>query len=210
MALLPWNIRGLGNKDTVQALKNVCFKYKSQIVFLSETKQKKRYPEKIRMKMKMENTFYVEPDGIVGGLALWWSSDVKLSVLQYDKNFIDILISVNGESEWFGTFIYAPPYEGEKLSFWERMTMLRSDVNTEWCIIEDSNIVASPNDKSGGSPFDHSNAKWYYDFLESTYLIEMQSKGGNYTWSNYRSDEDTIWEKLDRVLTSLEWNFLFP
>ncbi|KAK8508396.1 hypothetical protein V6N12_055232 [Hibiscus sabdariffa] len=158
----------------------------------------------------MENAFYVEPDGIAGGLALWWSSDVKLSVLQYDKNFIDTLISVNGESEWFGTFIYAPPYEGEKQSFWERMTMLRSDVNTEWCIIGDSNIVASPNDKSGGSPFDHSNAKWYYDFLECTYLIEMQSKGGNYTWSNHRSDEDTIWEKLDRVLRSLEWNFLFP
>ncbi|KAK8568119.1 hypothetical protein V6N12_006683 [Hibiscus sabdariffa] len=41
----------------------------------------------------------------------------------------------------------------------------------------DSNIVASPNDKYGGSPFDHNNAKWYYDFLERTYLIEIQSQG---------------------------------
>ncbi|KAK8985074.1 hypothetical protein V6N11_076766 [Hibiscus sabdariffa] len=101
-------LRGLCNKDTIWALKNICFKHKSEIVFLSETKQKKRYLEKIRMKMKLENAFYVEPVGITGGLALWWSSNVKLAVLQYDKNFIDTMISINRESEWFRTFIYAP------------------------------------------------------------------------------------------------------
>ncbi|KAK8473934.1 hypothetical protein V6N11_069904 [Hibiscus sabdariffa] len=114
MAMFAWNVRGLGNKDTVRALKNICFKHNCHIVFLSETKQKKRYLEKIRMKMKLEHAFYVEPVGIAGGLALWWSSDVKVTVLQYDKNFIDVTISLNGEVEWFGTFIYAPPYEEEK------------------------------------------------------------------------------------------------
>ncbi|KAK8993156.1 hypothetical protein V6N11_033260 [Hibiscus sabdariffa] len=74
----------------------------------------------------------------------------------------------------------------------------------------DSNIVASPNDKYGGSPFDHKNAKWYYDLLERTYLMKIQSQGGTYTWSNQRSSDDVICEKLDRVLTSLEWSFLFP
>ncbi|KAK8508676.1 hypothetical protein V6N12_032672 [Hibiscus sabdariffa] len=99
MALLAWNVRGLGNKNNVRALKNICFKHKSDIVFLSETKQKKRYLEKIRMKMKLENAFYVEPTGIAGGLALWWSLNVNLIVLQYDKNFIDTAISINGEYE---------------------------------------------------------------------------------------------------------------
>ncbi|KAK8473933.1 hypothetical protein V6N11_069905 [Hibiscus sabdariffa] len=74
----------------------------------------------------------------------------------------------------------------------------------------DSNIVASPYDKYGGSPFNHKNAKWYYDFLEQMYLMKIQSQGGTYTWSNRRSNDDVICEKLDRVLTSLEWNFLFP
>ncbi|KAK8599817.1 hypothetical protein V6N12_049689 [Hibiscus sabdariffa] len=162
------------------------------------------------MKMKKENTFYVEPEGIAGGLALWWSQEVKLKVLHYDKNFIDTGISINGEPEWFGTFIYAPPYEEEKQCFWERLGTLRNDVNAKWCIMGDTNIVASPNEKYGGSPYDHNNAKWYHAFLESTYLMEIQSKGGEYTWSNQRSEEDEICEKLDRVLSSLEWGFLFP
>ncbi|KAK9028222.1 hypothetical protein V6N11_068032 [Hibiscus sabdariffa] len=101
------------------------------------------------MKMKMDNAFYVEPEGIAGGLALWWSLDVKLSVLQYDKNFIDAIISINGQIEWFRTFIYAPPYKEEKLRCWERLTTLRNDVDTKWCIMGDSNIVASPNEKCG-------------------------------------------------------------
>ncbi|KAK9021291.1 hypothetical protein V6N11_011289 [Hibiscus sabdariffa] len=138
------------------------------------------------MKMKLENAFYVEPECIAGGLALC------------------------GEPEWFGTFIYAPSYEDEKQCFWEKLGALRNDVNAKWCIMGDTNTVASPTGKYGGAPFDHNNAKWYHEFLERTFLIEIQSKGGAYTWSNQRSEEEEICEKLDRVLTSLEWGFLFP
>ncbi|KAK8571537.1 hypothetical protein V6N12_027622 [Hibiscus sabdariffa] len=210
MALLAWNVRGMGNRDIVRALKNMCFKHKNDIVFLSETKQKKRYLEKIRMRMKMDNAFYVDPIGMASGLALWWNSEAKVTVLHHDKNFIDTLISINGEDEWFGTFIYAPPYEEEKQEFWERLGTLRNNVNAKWCIMGDTNIVASPSEKYGEASYDHNNAKWYHEFLERSYLMEIQSKGGTYTWSNQRSDEDEIYEKLDRVLSSLEWSFLFP
>ncbi|KAK8986463.1 hypothetical protein V6N11_010019 [Hibiscus sabdariffa] len=210
MACLAWNVRGLGNKDTVRALRNLCFKYKTDIVFLSETKQKKGYLEKIRTKFKMDNAFYVDPVGIAGGLALWWKSDVKLSVLYHDNNTIDSIISINGEDDWYGTFIYAPPYEREKQEFWERIGSLRSDINTKWCIMGDTNTVTSPNKKYRGLPFDHNNVKWYHEFLERSLLVEIQSKGGEFTWSNQRSEEEEICEKLDRVLSSLEWGFLFP
>ncbi|KAK8504092.1 hypothetical protein V6N12_005632 [Hibiscus sabdariffa] len=148
--------------------------------------------------------------GIAGGLALWWTNDVNLFVLFHDKNIIDTVISINGEDEWFGTFIYAPPYEDEKQGFWERLGTLRDDVNAKWCIMGDTNIVASPNEKYGGTPFDHNNARWFHEFLERSYLMEIQSKGGTYTWSNQRCEENEICEKLDRVLSSLEWSFLFP
>ncbi|KAK8996703.1 hypothetical protein V6N11_020202 [Hibiscus sabdariffa] len=105
--------------------------------------------EKIRSKMKTENAFYVEPDGIAGGFALWWSNNVKLSVL-------------SSEEKW------------------------------------------------GGNPFDHNSAKWYFEFLDQTYLMEIPSSGGSFTWSNQRSNDEAILENLDRVLSSLEWNFVFP
>ncbi|KAK8982944.1 hypothetical protein V6N11_054929 [Hibiscus sabdariffa] len=109
MAILAWNVRGLGNKETIRALKNSIDKFKPDIVFLSETKQKKRYLEKIKMKMKLVHSYYVEPSGLVGGLSLWWSKDTQITILKDGKHFIDAKISVNGEAEWFGTFIYGPP-----------------------------------------------------------------------------------------------------
>ncbi|KAK9030714.1 hypothetical protein V6N11_032128 [Hibiscus sabdariffa] len=72
---------GLGNKDTVRALKNATFNHRADIVFLSEMKQKKRYLEKIRMKMKFDNAFYIEPEGIAGGLA--YGGQMKLSYLYF-------------------------------------------------------------------------------------------------------------------------------
>ncbi|KAK8972015.1 hypothetical protein V6N11_053636 [Hibiscus sabdariffa] len=108
------------------------------------------------MKMKMDNAFNVEPDGITGGIALGWSNGVKLSILHYDKNFIDNKISINGEIYWFGTFIYQPPYTEDRKKFWEIIASLQNDVNAKWC------------------------------------------------------NDDAILEKLDRVLSSLEWNCLFP
>ncbi|KAK8551543.1 hypothetical protein V6N12_040179 [Hibiscus sabdariffa] len=131
--------------------------------------------------MKMDNGFYVEPIGLADGLALWWNNEIKLSVLHFDKNFIDTIISLNGEEEWFGTFIYAPPYESEKQDFWERIGRLRNTNNEKWCIMGDTNTVTSPYEKHGGLQFDQNNAKWYFEFLERSYLMELHSTGGAYT-----------------------------
>ncbi|KAK9037517.1 hypothetical protein V6N11_022426 [Hibiscus sabdariffa] len=35
-------------------------------------------------------------------------------------------------------------------------------------------------------------------------------KGGNFTWSNHRSEDNAILEKLGRTIVSSEWNSLFP
>ncbi|KAK8580403.1 hypothetical protein V6N12_070680 [Hibiscus sabdariffa] len=117
MSILSWNIRGLWKKESAKALRNAGVKFKPSIIFLSETKKKKRYLENIKMKMKMDNSFYVEPIGLAGGLALWWSNEVNMRVLNSGKNFIDTKISLNEGEEWFMTFIYGPPYVEEKQGF---------------------------------------------------------------------------------------------
>ncbi|KAK9030409.1 hypothetical protein V6N11_031836 [Hibiscus sabdariffa] len=210
MVVMAWNVRGLGNRVTVRALKNSMVKFKPNIVFLSETKQKKRYLEKIKMKMKMDHSFYVEPSGLAGGLSLWWTNDTQVTILKHGKHFIDAMISVNGETEWFGTFIYGPPYREEKQAFWESMTNLRSCPGDRWLVIGDTNVVASQEEKIGGAPFNPSDARHFYEFVDSLGLLELPISGGNFTWSNHRSDEDSILEKLDRALCSFEWSSLFP
>ncbi|KAK8600294.1 hypothetical protein V6N12_050150 [Hibiscus sabdariffa] len=99
------------------------------------------------MKMKLTHSFYVEPCGLVGGLSLWWSQDTQITILRSGKHFIDTKISVNGEAECFGSFIYGPPYREEKQEFWEMMTNLRNDSDECWLVIGDTNIVVSQEEK---------------------------------------------------------------
>ncbi|KAK8552785.1 hypothetical protein V6N12_041359 [Hibiscus sabdariffa] len=162
------------------------------------------------MKMKMIHSFYVEPNDVPGGLALWWSKDTQIKVQQYGKHYIDAKISVNGELEWFETFIYGPPYKEEKREFWEFMTNLRQANGDRWLVIGDSNVVSSRKEKMGGVPFNPNDARSFFDFVDIMGLIDLPISGGNFTWSNQRSDEDVILEKFDRVLCSSNWNMVFP
>ncbi|KAK8560066.1 hypothetical protein V6N12_012869 [Hibiscus sabdariffa] len=158
--------------------------------------------------MKMSNSFYVEPEGIVGGLALWWCDDAHITILHSSKNIIDTKISIKGEHVWFESFVYAP-YNDDKLSFWEMLARRRVDRDSKWCVIGDLNIVASQDEKLGGTLIDQTSAKWYLDFLDITNLLEIPMKGGTFTWSNKRSEEGVILEKLDRALATGEWSAFF-
>ncbi|KAK9019019.1 hypothetical protein V6N11_034061 [Hibiscus sabdariffa] len=94
--------------------------------------------------------------------------------------------------------------------FWESLASLRNNNSEKWCLIGDSNIMARPEEKLGGLPFDASSAKWYYDFTDVSCLLELPLKGGTFTWSNQRSEYEAILEKLDRILIFLKWSSSFP
>ncbi|KAK8533159.1 hypothetical protein V6N12_076438 [Hibiscus sabdariffa] len=145
-----------------------------------------------------------------GGLLLWWKNDVKFSILHSAKNIIDCELSINGEEDWFYGFIYGPPYEDENEAFWESLSTIRSNSQSKWCIVGDSNIVVKAEDKMGGVPFEPSQAKWFFDFLNKSCMMELLIQGGMFTCSNQRSDDDVMVEKLDRILSSLEWSEMFP
>ncbi|KAK8600452.1 hypothetical protein V6N12_050306 [Hibiscus sabdariffa] len=157
----------------------------------------------------MDDSFYVDPIGLAGGLALWWSNDVHVSIIIHGEIFIDTKVS-SSEDEWLLTLIYGPPYAEEKQDFWESIASLRSNNSEKWCLIGDTNIVASSEKKLGGLPFNAVQAKWYFYFMDSSCLLELPIKGGTFTWSNQRSEGEAILEKLDRILVSTNWISSFP
>ncbi|KAL4352119.1 hypothetical protein GQ457_06G008250 [Hibiscus cannabinus] len=159
---------------------------------------------------KFSGSYYVDPIGLAAGLALWWIGDVSISILKDSVNFIDTLVSLNGEEPWYCTFIYGPPHRSDKEQFWAQLHQIRQCPNAKWCMIGDVNIVAVQNDKEGGNPMNKNQAKWFLDFIDVAGLIELPIKGGIFTWSNMRSDRDAIAEKLDKILVSNEWSLAFP
>lgn len=57
-----------------------------------ETKNSQEKLEKIRSRIGFSHSFYVDPIGISGGLALWWDDVLEIVVHSSCKNIIDTLV----------------------------------------------------------------------------------------------------------------------
>ncbi|KAL4302064.1 hypothetical protein GQ457_10G006820 [Hibiscus cannabinus] len=64
MAFVAWNARGLGSSNNTHSLRDTLIKFKPCIVFLSETKKKKKDLERLRTKNRFSGSFYVDPQGL--------------------------------------------------------------------------------------------------------------------------------------------------
>ena len=71
MSILSLNCRGLGNKSAVEELSRLIKVQCPRIVFLMETKLKKKGIEEVKNELKIDNVVCVERIGMSGGLALF-------------------------------------------------------------------------------------------------------------------------------------------
>ena len=94
MKAISWNCQGIGPALTIKALKELKSKYRPCLVFLMETRNEEEVMERLRKKMRYENRYYVNPEGLSGGLALWWNNEVEVKVMEAIKNCIDTLVEI--------------------------------------------------------------------------------------------------------------------
>ncbi|KAL4383802.1 hypothetical protein GQ457_15G028640 [Hibiscus cannabinus] len=209
MACLSWNCRGLGQSNTKRALRNYISKFNPSIIFLMETKQKRNKLNRMRSRLNFTGSFYVDPIGRSGGLAIWWTADVNISVLNASKNFIDTSLTMEDGIPWYCTFVYGCPSSEGKSDVWRAISNLRCNDNEPWCLIGDFNEVTSQAEKLGGCPFQANSEDPFLLLVNDHGLLDMPLKGGPFTWNNKRTDEAAILEKIDRILFNIPWNYKF-
>ena len=74
MSILSLNCRGLGDKSAVGELSWLIKIQRPRIIFLMETKLKKKGIEEVKNELKIDNVVCVDRIGMSGGLALFWDS----------------------------------------------------------------------------------------------------------------------------------------
>lgn len=78
MKLLSWNCQGLGTPLTIQALRVLVTQERPSVIFLMETKNQEQKVQRIRRRLRYQNSFVVNPEGSAEGLALFWDDQVEL------------------------------------------------------------------------------------------------------------------------------------
>ncbi|KAL9457762.1 hypothetical protein AB3S75_006749 [Citrus x aurantiifolia] len=92
MNLLSWNVRALGKDRTFREAQHLLQEHKSKIFFLSETKMTVKQVQEKENKLNFQNCLAVSREGMGGGLALLWSSEVTVDIKSYSKHHVDAVI----------------------------------------------------------------------------------------------------------------------
>ena len=61
-----------------------------------------------------ENYFVVDSNGMGGGLSLFWSSDINVSIKSYSLYHINVEVNNEGGKAWRCTGIYGHPESSQK------------------------------------------------------------------------------------------------
>lgn len=181
------------------------------MVFLMETKNKRSTLENLRRSLHFNNSCYVDPEGLSGGLALWWKDEVNIDVRFKSKNILRCVVNwPQIRSSWLITFIYAPPVWNHRLDFWHLLKSIAKDNGYPWVCIGDWNDFGSPLEKFGGNQCSRGRLEQFHSLVSECEFMDLEFKGPCYTWSNNQGGSDNIRIRLDRAMAMVAWRNLFP
>ncbi|OMO87944.1 reverse transcriptase [Corchorus capsularis] len=163
--------------------------------------------DRMRRRIGFANGICVEPEGLSGGLCLWWKDDVDVKVLKISKNLIHVRVRNKEKLSWFLTCIYAPPVLENRLEFWNVIREVAASVSGAWIIGGDFNEVMTSDEKERGLPLENRRVLPFHDVIFDCGLMDMGFKGQRFTWQNRR--EANIRERLDRAFINVEWRAKF-
>ena len=210
MILLSWNCQGLGNPWTIQDLFLMVREKKHGILFLMETKCRKKKMESFRVRLGFSRMFVVEPAGRSGGLALFWKDVKILETQNYTQRHINAL--VNGEDNggvWKLMCFYGHPVIAKRHELWALLEHLKQFQPQLWLCIGDFNKILTQEEKIGALLRKEGQIDQFRNALVNCQLTDLGFIGSKYTWTNCRHDENFVKERLDHAVANSEWRAIY-
>jgi hypothetical protein len=139
-----------------------------------------------------------------------WKDSIQCRVMNYSRNFINLVVKEGDEPEWRLTCYYGYPERGRRRQAWDLLRELRDMSDHPWCIIGDFNDLLSQEDKKG----DHSHPNWlcngFRNAVSDCDLTDIHLEGYPFTWVKSRGSTNIIEERLDRAMATSSWLMMFP
>jgi exonuclease III len=153
--------------------------------------------------------YCLPPQGRSGGILVGINKDT-LQVLKVVNGSHCVKFHIRSKLdgfEWALIPVYGAAQDEHKPEFLAELVRVCEIETLPMLIGGDFNIMRRQEDKNKPN----FNAHWPFVFnaiIESLDLREIELSGRQYTWANRR--ESPTYEKLDRVLASVEWEQKFP
>ncbi|KAL1195595.1 hypothetical protein V5N11_035079 [Cardamine amara subsp. amara] len=186
MSILSWNCQGLGSLWIIQNLREMRREHFSDFMFLLETKNSSHYVLNMLRSLGYDKCQLVDPEGLSGGLTLFWKSSYEVEVLQADKRIIDVKVKL-GSIGFFISFVYGEPVIHLRQEVWDRLTNIGSTRKYAWLVIGDLNERIDNSEKLGGPPRDEADFYPFRNMIRDCGLLEVPSSGNRFSWAGTRN-----------------------
>uniref|UniRef100_A0A2N9FS77 Uncharacterized protein n=1 Tax=Fagus sylvatica TaxID=28930 RepID=A0A2N9FS77_FAGSY len=143
-------------------------------------------------------------------LAMLWSSDITVSVRSYSPRHIDAEIILENGVHWRFTGFYGNPEHHRRTKSWNLMRRLGAECSLPWLVCGDFNEIMDNGEKLGFRSRAQRLMANFREALTNCELSDLGFQGPKFTWSNLQSNENVIFAKLDRGVSTRKWLRLFP
>ena len=171
MIVLYWNVRGIKNSDTQRSLKNLCYKYKPNILFIAEPMVSfSSIPPQFWLSISMNLVATNERDNLDPNL--WTFSSIHLQT----PTFVSVapqhvtLMLQTYTTPMYISAIYASNNPIIRRSLWNDLALIKSSFDGPWLAIGDFNCLLGAHEKRGFPP---PNARSCEDFQAMTDTLEF-------------------------------------
>lgn len=91
----------------------------------------------------------MEPNGLSGGLALFWKNIVSVDFKFVNKNLLDCHLQF-GSFNFFLSCVYGDPYVKSRSLVWKRLMQIAINRKDSWCMLGDFNEILHNGEKIDG------------------------------------------------------------
>ncbi|GAB2276806.1 hypothetical protein Dimus_039206 [Dionaea muscipula] len=208
MILSCWNIRGFNRPLKQEEVKRHAQVHHVDVIAILETKipidkldglMQRRFPS-----WSFTSNFSCHLASRI--LILWKPDKVDISVLRVTAQLVHCkVVSRAMNKEFFATFAYGLYSVADRRGMWEDLATLGNSIQLPWVMLGDFNAVNSRDKKLNGAPISN-----YELHDQRLFEIDRDITDMRYTGCKFTCPNNTIWCKLDRVLTNSQWSMEFP
>lgn len=211
LQILSWNCRGLGLIEKCNVVRETIRASRCDICLLQETKLNEISLTYVMMFLPS----YFSPDCVYncannssGGIIIAWKKCFVLLKCWSTRHTTSAVLrnQISGQ-EMCVTVVYGPSIDSAKPEFIRELHGLTDLINWPWILAGDFNLVRWLVDRSGelrGFPL----MDLFNGFIQAAALVDNPLKNRRFTWSNKRPQPS--FSRIDRVLSSAEWNLHYP
>ncbi|KAJ8439338.1 LOW QUALITY PROTEIN: hypothetical protein Cgig2_022475 [Carnegiea gigantea] len=136
---------------------------------------------------------------------------LNVSLLTMSLHHVDVIIrDFGGSQEWRFTGLYGYPDSQHKTKTCDLISDLHGRSDLPWLLGGDINEIFYNLEKKGGPEKPQAILDHFRDTFSACNLHDLGYVGYEFTWWNKRDGGQSVEERLDHFMASLEWSLLLP